>query len=61
MKYEKTRRQFFEEEIHKMTSQLATILDDGYTVEISRSRSGVKIFKVSRQHETIKRGTAGNE
>lgn len=49
------RKRFYESELHRMAEQVAEILDKGYTVEISQSRSGLKIFKVSRRYEVVKR------
>lgn len=56
MKYEKTRKEFYESEVHNMAEQIAEILDRGYSVEIGKSRSGLKLFTVSRKHEVVKRG-----
>lgn len=56
MKYEKTRKEFYESEVHNMAAQIAEILDKGYSVEIGKSRSGLKLFTVSRKHEVVKRG-----
>lgn len=57
MKYEKTRKEFYESEIHSM----AELLDKGYSVEIGKSRSGLKLFAVSRRHEVVKRKGNMNE
>ena len=54
MRYE-TRKKFYEAEIHNMAAQLAEALDKGYSVEIGKSRSGLKLFIVSRRHEVIRR------
>lgn len=56
MKYETTRKEFYESEVHNMAAQIAEILDNGYSVEIGKSRSGLKLFTVSRKHEVVKRG-----
>lgn len=56
MKYKETRKEFYEREIHNMAAQIAEILDKGYSVEIGKSRSGLKLFTVSRKHEVVKRG-----
>lgn len=56
MRYEKTRKEFYESEVHNMAAQMAEILDKGYSVEIGKSRSGLKLFTVSRKHEVVKRG-----
>ncbi len=55
MEYEKTRREFYESEIHNMASQLAELLDKGFSLEIAKSRSGLKIFAVTRRHEVVRR------
>lgn len=57
MKYEKSRQQFYESEIYKMAEQLSEILDNGYSVEISKSRSGLKIHSVSKKHVVVRRGS----
>ena len=55
--FEQSRKQFYENEIRKMAPQLATILDTGsYSVELQKSRSGIKILKVLRVHEVVKKG-----
>jgi hypothetical protein len=64
MKYEKTRAEFYEQEIHGMARQLSEILDRGCSVELAKSRSGIKIFSVLKQHQIIRRnnpGMRGNE
>jgi hypothetical protein len=61
MKYEKTRKEFYEREIHSMAEQMAELLDKGYSVEIGKSRSGLKLFAVSRRHEVVKRKGNMNE
>lgn len=55
MKFEKSRKEFYKSEIHSMAEQIATILDKGYSVEVGRSRSGLKLFAVSRKHEVVAR------
>lgn len=54
MRYE-TRKKFYEAEIHNMAAQLAEALDKGCSVEIGKSRSGLKLFIVLRRHEVIRR------
>ena len=61
MKYEKSRKEFYEAEIHSMAEQLAEILDNGETVEISKSRSGLKLFGVKRRHEVVRKRGNLNE
>lgn len=53
MNYDKSRREFYAEELQNMIPQLARLLDSGYAVEISRSRSGLKLNSIKRQHEVI--------
>jgi len=55
MEYEKTRQEFYENEIHKLARQISEILDSGYMVEISKSRSGLKLYSVSRKHQVVQR------
>lgn len=61
MRYEKSRKEFYETEIRNMAEQMAELLDKGYSVEIGRSRSGLKLFTVSRKHEVVKRKGNLNE
>ncbi|MBD5521408.1 MAG: hypothetical protein HDR03_09350 [Lachnospiraceae bacterium] len=59
MEHEKSRREFYEREIHNMAAQIAEIIDNGEMVEISKSRSGLKLFRIKRRHEVVrKRGNA---
>ena len=61
MRYEKSRKEFYETEIHNMAEQMAELLDKGYSVEIGRSRSGLKLFTVNRKHDVVKRKGNMNE
>lgn len=56
MKYETTRKQFYEEKLHEIAGEIAEMIDKGYQVEICRSRSGVKIYSVSKKHHVISKG-----
>ena len=55
MKFEKSREEFYESEIHRMASQIAKILDAGLAVELAKSRSGLKLFSVSKKHQVVRR------
>lgn len=55
------RKEFYEQSIIAMASQLAEILDNGETVEISRSRSGLKLIRAKRRHEVIRKTEATPE
>lgn len=55
MEYQKTRKEFYESEMHRMASQIAEILDAGYAVEIAKSRSGLKLFSVLKKHQVVRR------
>lgn len=55
MEYKKTRREFYEEELYSMVPQLAELLDKGFSLEVAKSRSGLKIFAVTRRHEVVRR------
>ena len=57
MEREGTRKEFYEKELHNMASQMAEMLDNGYAVEVSRSRSGLKLFAVSRKHAVVRKGS----
>lgn len=52
--FETDREQFYENEIVSMSGQIAELLDNGYAVEIARSRSGLKLFAIKRKHEVVK-------
>lgn len=54
MKYETTRKEFYEGEINRIAEQAAEILDKGCSVEFARSRSGLKMFSVRRRHEVFR-------
>lgn len=56
MKYETTRKQFYEEKLHEIAGEIAEMLDKGYQAEICRSRSGIKIYSVSKKHHVISKG-----
>lgn len=58
---DKTRQEFYEDEICNMARQISQLLDKGYSVEICKSRSGLKIFKVSRKYEQIRKGAAASD
>lgn len=38
-----------------MASQIAQILDAGFAAELARSRSGLKLFSVSKKHQVVRR------
>lgn len=61
MKYENSRYDFFVSELENMIPQLATLLDCGFAVEISKSRSGLKLNSIKRQHEVICRNRKRGE
>ncbi len=55
MRYE-TRKKFYENRLHEIVPEIAELLDNGYQVEIARSRSGIKIYSVSKKHHVIAKG-----
>lgn len=55
MKFEKSRKEFYESEVHDMAAQIAEIIDSGEMVEISKSRSGLKLFRIKRRHEVVRK------
>ena len=59
MKYEKTRKEFYKEKVCEIADDIANLLDAGYQVEICQSRSGIKIYSVSKKHHVI-RAKGGN-
>lgn len=52
---EESRKDFYKKTIIDMAEQLAGILDNGEAVEISRSRSGLKLIRARRRHEVIRK------
>ncbi len=58
MKFEKSRKEFYEDKIHEVAPIMAEMLDNGYQVEVCRSRSGIKIYSVSKKHYALKGGNA---
>lgn len=55
MKYE-SRKDFFESRLYEIVPEIAELLDRGYQVEVCRSRSGIKIYSVSKKHHVISKG-----
>lgn len=53
--YETSRREFYKKSIQSMSEQIADIISDGAVVQISRSRSGLKINKVIVVHEVVQK------
>ncbi len=60
MRYE-TRKEFYENRLHEIVPEIAELLDNGYQVEIARSRSGIKIYSVSKKHHVIAKGGNAND
>ena len=56
MKYETTRKEFYEKRLHEIAEEIAQLLEGGYQVEICRSRSGIKIYSVLKKHHVIAKG-----
>ncbi len=52
MRYE-TRKEFYKKRLHEIAPEIAEMLDNGYQVEICKSRSGIKIYSVSKKHHVI--------
>lgn len=51
MEYNKEEQ--YKEQLLSMTEQLAKALNDGYTLELSKSRSGIKLFLVRKRHVVL--------
>lgn len=49
----------YAEMVKEAAEQIAEILEGGETVEISRSRSGIKLIKSRRRYEQIRKTPAG--
>lgn len=60
MKYETTRKEFYEKKIHEIAPIIAEMLDNGYQVEVCRSRSGIKIYSVSKKKHELRGGNAND-
>lgn len=56
-----TRQQCYENKVCNMSKQISQLLDSGYSVEISKSRSGLKLCKVSRKYEQVGKGAAASD
>lgn len=52
-----SKKELYQSQISAMAGQLAQLLDDprNTCIEISRSRSGLKITKITRKHEVVAR------
>lgn len=57
MDYEKSRKEFYQDELKSIAPQMAEILDAGYSLEVSRSRSGLKLYSASKKHVVLRRGS----
>lgn len=53
-KYEKTRKEFYEDEIRGWSAEIAQFLDDGFICEISQSRNGLKVATIARRMQSLK-------
>lgn len=53
------RKEFYRQSIIELAEQLAEIVDNGEVAEISKSRSGLKLFRVKRRHEIVRRKAPG--
>lgn len=46
---------YYQEILFDIVPQMATILANGYSLDVSKSRGGLKIFRTHRIHETLQR------
>ncbi len=46
---------YYQEILYDIIPQMARILADGYSLDVSKSRGGLKIFRTHRVHETLER------
>ena len=58
--YENHKKELYKSQICEIIEIIADLIDQGYQVELSRSRSGVKLYSVSKRHHVI-RHKGGNE
>lgn len=56
---EGNRKELYVQMIKSVAEQIAEILEMGETVEISRSRSGIKLIRSRRHYEQIRKTPAG--
>lgn len=49
-----TNKESYKNLVKDMVDQISEILDSGSAVEISKSRSGLKLYRVNRRHEVLK-------
>lgn len=54
------KQEFYESEIYRMARRISQLLDSGYSVEIARSCSGIKLCRISRKYEQVRNG-GGNK
>jgi hypothetical protein len=52
------KKEFYKKEICQITGKIAELLDAGFSVEIAKSRSGIKIYSVCKRHHVIRRQRA---
>lgn len=45
----------YQEILYDIIPQMAQILAEGYSLDVSKSRGGLKIFRTHRVHETLQR------
>lgn len=60
MEYEKSRKDFYAEKVVEMAEEIAMLLDNGYQVEICKSRTGLKVFYYAKNHHVRKGGFAND-
>lgn len=53
MEYKNEQEERYKEQLLSMIEQLAKALNDGYTLELSKSRSGIKLFLVRKRHVVL--------
>lgn len=46
---------YYQEILYDIIPQMAGILADGYSLDVSKSRGGLKIFRTHREHQVLQR------
>lgn len=54
---EQNKKEIYKQLLIDMSDQMADLLSAGQTIEVDRSRSGLKLYSFRRRHEVIKKAT----
>ncbi len=59
MNYEQEKKNIYKQLLIDMADQMATLLSEGRAIEISKSRSGLKLYSFRKRHEVVQRKAPG--